>query len=102
MNQLQGSGHDKGVRQLVAPLDASPKRSLTLTADGPDTPLHSRPIGLKSFDDGQPLFRNRTISLNFILQAREGIFTYIMRGPFFNALLNAIRRIRLSVSPRGF
>jgi hypothetical protein len=35
------------------PLDASPKRSLTLTADGTDTPLHSTPIGLKSFDDGQ-------------------------------------------------
>jgi hypothetical protein len=29
------------------PLDASTKRSLTLTADGPDTPLHSTPIGLK-------------------------------------------------------
>jgi hypothetical protein len=52
MNQLQGPGHDKGVRQLVAPLDASTKRSLTLNPDGPDTPLHSPPIGLKSFDDG--------------------------------------------------
>ena len=52
MNQLQGPGHDKGVRQLVAPLDASPKRSLTLTADGPDTPLAKTQSGLKSIDDG--------------------------------------------------
>ena len=53
IDQLQGAGHDKGVRQLVAPLDASTKRSLTLIPDGPGTPLHSPPIGLKSFDDGQ-------------------------------------------------
>jgi hypothetical protein len=52
MNQLQGPGHDKGVRQLVAPLDASPKRSLTLTADGPDTPLAKPQIGFDPFEDG--------------------------------------------------
>jgi hypothetical protein len=63
MDQLQGAGHDKGVRQLVAPLDTSSKRSLTLTADGPDTPLHSPPTGLKSFDDGQ---RTMPESLNII------------------------------------
>jgi hypothetical protein len=34
------------------PLDASPKRRSTLTGDGPETPLHSPPIGLKSFDGG--------------------------------------------------
>jgi hypothetical protein len=33
-------------------LDASPKRSLTFNSDGPDTPLQSPPISLKSFDDG--------------------------------------------------
>ena len=30
-----------------------PKSSLTQPADGPDTPLHSLPIGLRSFDDGR-------------------------------------------------
>jgi hypothetical protein len=35
-------------------LDASPKRSITLTAYGPDTPLAKPQIGLKSFDDGHP------------------------------------------------
>jgi hypothetical protein len=38
----------------ASPLDASPKGSLTLTTDGPDTPLQSPPVGLKLFDDGQP------------------------------------------------
>jgi hypothetical protein len=34
----------------ATPLDASPKRSRTLTADGAATPLAKPPIGLKSFD----------------------------------------------------
>ena len=34
----------------ATPLDASPKHSRTLTADGPATPLAKPQIGLKSFD----------------------------------------------------
>jgi hypothetical protein len=37
----------RGYHHSTPTLDASPKRSLALIADGPDTPLHSPPIGLK-------------------------------------------------------
>ena len=43
----------EGGSWIALPLVASPKRSLTLTSGGPDTPLVSLPIGLKSFEDGQ-------------------------------------------------
>ena len=56
---LPGADHSPGARAHQAqnnpapPLDASPKRCLTFTSDGPDTPLQWPPVGLKSFDDGQ-------------------------------------------------
>jgi hypothetical protein len=41
----------EGGSWIALPLVASPKRCLTLNADGPDTPLNSPPISLKSFEE---------------------------------------------------
>jgi hypothetical protein len=61
---MQDADHSAGARAHQAqnhpakPPDASSKRSLILTTDGPDTPLQSPPIGLKAFDDGQEILRS--------------------------------------------
>jgi hypothetical protein len=44
----------------------------TLTSDGPDTPLHSPPIGLKSFGDGQVIgYRERSASAKAVDTAKR-------------------------------
>jgi hypothetical protein len=59
----RGADHPAGTHAHQAqdhpapPLNASPKRSLTLTADGQDTPVAKPQIGLKSFENGQSAHR---------------------------------------------
>ena len=75
---MQDADHSAGARAHQAqhhpakPPDASSKRSLILTTDGPDTPLHSPPIGLKSFGDGQVIvYRNRSASAKTVVTAKR-------------------------------